>query len=186
MTTTQVIEQYQQFVIANYKRYPVCLARGQGSEIWDADGHRYLDFFPGWGCGLLGHSPPQVVAAVREQVGLLIHGFFRRPDKLDVATAAHFVEVRVFGQETITGVNGLHIANLRGADHAVDLAIAVRAFGRTDAIGLRGKLQVGGAPVGLAENGNGLDAQLSASANDSQRNFTAIGYQNALVHASGS
>jgi acetylornithine/N-succinyldiaminopimelate aminotransferase len=73
MTTDQVINQYQRFVIANYKRYPVCLVRGQGSAIWDAEGNRYLDFFPGWGCGLLGHCPPRVVVAVREQVESLIH-----------------------------------------------------------------------------------------------------------------
>ncbi|GIX01216.1 MAG: acetylornithine aminotransferase [Thermogutta sp.] len=30
-------------------------------------------FFPGWGCNLLGHCPPRVVEAVREQVGRLIH-----------------------------------------------------------------------------------------------------------------
>src|SRR5437868_6138427 len=73
MTTAQIIDQYQQFVIANYKRFPVCFVRGQGSEIWDVDGNRYLDFFPGWGCGLLGHCPPRVVAAVREQIESLIH-----------------------------------------------------------------------------------------------------------------
>src|SRR5437763_4626830 len=79
MTTTaapssqQVIEQYKQFVIANYTRYPVCLVRGEGSHVWDAEGTRYLDLFPGWGCGLLGHCPPRVVAAVQEQVAQLIH-----------------------------------------------------------------------------------------------------------------
>jgi predicted acetylornithine/succinylornithine family transaminase len=41
--------------------------------VWDAEGNRYLDFFPGWGCNLLGHCPPRVVEAVREQVGQLIH-----------------------------------------------------------------------------------------------------------------
>src|SRR5207244_11608779 len=62
-----------QYVIGNYTRYPVCLVRGEGSWVWDAEGNRYLDFFPGWGCGLLGHCPPRVVAAVREQVGQLVH-----------------------------------------------------------------------------------------------------------------
>ncbi len=51
--------------IANYKRFPVCLVRGEGSWIWDAEGNRYLDFFPGWGCNLLGHCPPRVVEAVQ-------------------------------------------------------------------------------------------------------------------------
>ena len=47
--------------------------RGEGSYIWDAEGNRYLDFFPGWGCNLIGHCPPRLVEAVREQLGLLIH-----------------------------------------------------------------------------------------------------------------
>jgi acetylornithine/N-succinyldiaminopimelate aminotransferase len=68
-----ILDQFQRYVIANYTRYPVCLVRGEGSSVWDDDGKRYLDFFPGWGCNLLGHCPPRVVAAVREQVGQLIH-----------------------------------------------------------------------------------------------------------------
>jgi predicted acetylornithine/succinylornithine family transaminase len=66
-------ERYQRYVIGNYTRYPVCLVRGEGSQVWDDSGQRYLDFFPGWGCDILGHCPPRVVAAVREQVGRLIH-----------------------------------------------------------------------------------------------------------------
>src|SRR5438309_6950939 len=67
------IAQFDRYVIANYKRFPVCLVRGEGSWVWDAEGNRYLDFFPGWGCNLLGHCPPRVVDAVRDQVGRLIH-----------------------------------------------------------------------------------------------------------------
>src|SRR5262245_31967623 len=73
MTSQQTIELFKKWVIGNYTRYPVCLARGEGSEVWDAEGNRYVDFFPGWGCGLLGHCPPRVVAAVQEQVATLIH-----------------------------------------------------------------------------------------------------------------
>jgi acetylornithine/N-succinyldiaminopimelate aminotransferase len=73
MTTQQVIDTFKQYVIGNYTRYPVCLVRGEGSYVWDAEGKRYLDFFPGWGCDLLGHCPPRVVEAVRDQVGKLIH-----------------------------------------------------------------------------------------------------------------
>ncbi len=73
MTSQETIDLYKQYVIGNYTRYPVCLVRGEGSAVWDAEGNRYLDFFPGWGCGLLGHCPPRIVAAVREQVGQLIH-----------------------------------------------------------------------------------------------------------------
>src|SRR5258708_17092715 len=71
--TNHIVGLFQQFVIPNYTRYPVCLVRGEGSYVWDAEGNRYLDLFPGWGCDLLGHCPPRVVEAVRDQVGRLIH-----------------------------------------------------------------------------------------------------------------
>jgi predicted acetylornithine/succinylornithine family transaminase len=47
--------------------------RGEGSHVWDAEGNRYLDLFPGWGCNLLGHCPPRVVEVVRAQAARLIH-----------------------------------------------------------------------------------------------------------------
>ncbi|HJZ90242.1 MAG TPA: aspartate aminotransferase family protein [Gemmataceae bacterium] len=73
MNSTEVVNLFNRHVIGNYTRYPVCLARGEGSYVWDAEGNRYLDLFPGWGCGLLGHCPPRVVKAVQEQVAQLIH-----------------------------------------------------------------------------------------------------------------
>src|SRR5438093_5387937 len=72
-SSAQVIDLFKKFVIGNYTRYPVCLTRGEGSYVWDAEGNRYLDLFPGWGCGLLGHCPPRVVKALREQAAELIH-----------------------------------------------------------------------------------------------------------------
>ncbi len=73
LSSTDVIALAKKYVIGNYARYPVCLVRGEGSYVWDAEGVRYLDFFPGWGCGILGHCPPRIVDAVREQIGTLIH-----------------------------------------------------------------------------------------------------------------
>jgi len=71
--TQAVIDVFDRYVVPNYKRYPVCLVRGVGSKVWDAEGNEYLDLFPGWGCNLLGHCPEPVVRAVQEQVGKLIH-----------------------------------------------------------------------------------------------------------------
>ncbi|MCL2004926.1 MAG: aspartate aminotransferase family protein [Planctomycetaceae bacterium] len=73
LTSKQTIALFDQYVIGNYTRYPVSLVRGANSEIWDADGKRYIDFFPGWGCGLLGHCPKPIVEAVQKQVAQLIH-----------------------------------------------------------------------------------------------------------------
>jgi acetylornithine/N-succinyldiaminopimelate aminotransferase len=72
-SSQQIIQMFDRYVIGNYRRYPVCLVRGEGSYVWDAEDIRYLDFFPGWGCALLGHCPPRIVAAVQEQVAQLIH-----------------------------------------------------------------------------------------------------------------
>ena len=71
--TREIIETFSQYVIPNYRRFDVCLVRGEGSRVWDADGTCYLDLFPGWGCNLLGHCPAPVVQAVQEQVAKLIH-----------------------------------------------------------------------------------------------------------------
>ncbi len=73
LSSQETIALFNKYVIGNYTRYPVALVRGEGSEIWDAEGRRYIDFFPGWGCGLLGHCPPPVVEAVQKQVAKLIH-----------------------------------------------------------------------------------------------------------------
>jgi predicted acetylornithine/succinylornithine family transaminase len=71
--TQSVIDVFERYVVPNYRRFPVCLARGEGSKVWDAEGTEYLDLFPGWGCNLLGHCPEPVVRAVQEQVAKLIH-----------------------------------------------------------------------------------------------------------------
>ena len=69
----EIADLFDRYVIPNYGRFPVTLVRGEGSFVWDDAGNRYLDFFPGWGCNLLGHCPPAVVRAVQEQVSQLIH-----------------------------------------------------------------------------------------------------------------
>jgi acetylornithine/N-succinyldiaminopimelate aminotransferase len=68
-----IIDLFDRYVIPNYRRYPIALVRGEGSHVWDADGRRYLDLFPGWGCNILGYSPPGVVRAIQEQAATLIH-----------------------------------------------------------------------------------------------------------------
>ena len=73
MNSQETIRLFEKYVIPNYGRFPVSLVRGEGSWVWDSEGNRYLDLFPGWGCNLLGHCPARVVEAVRDQVGRLIH-----------------------------------------------------------------------------------------------------------------
>lgn len=60
-------------VVASYARFPVEFVRGEGARLYDEEGNEYLDFLCGIGVTNLGHCPPSVVAAVREQVGTLMH-----------------------------------------------------------------------------------------------------------------
>jgi acetylornithine/N-succinyldiaminopimelate aminotransferase len=60
-------------VISSYARFPVEFVRGEGARLWDAEGNEYLDFLCGISVTNLGHCHPQVVAAVCEQVGRLMH-----------------------------------------------------------------------------------------------------------------
>ncbi|MBS3819063.1 glutamate-1-semialdehyde 2,1-aminomutase, partial [bacterium] len=47
---------------------PVFIQRAEGAYLDDIDGNRYLDFIGTWGPGILGHSPPQVVKALKKTV----------------------------------------------------------------------------------------------------------------------
>jgi predicted acetylornithine/succinylornithine family transaminase len=60
-------------VIPSYARQPVEFVRGEGTHLWDDTGKQYLDFLCGISVTNLGHCHPRVVAAVREQVGVLMH-----------------------------------------------------------------------------------------------------------------
>jgi predicted acetylornithine/succinylornithine family transaminase len=63
----------REYVLQNYARYPLVLARGKGCYVYDLEGRRYLDFIAGIGVNALGHAHPRILAVIREQAGLLIH-----------------------------------------------------------------------------------------------------------------
>ena len=60
-------------LMGNYGTQPVTFVRGDGAELYDADGRRYLDFLCGLAVTSLGHAHPAVTAAVRDQAGRLMH-----------------------------------------------------------------------------------------------------------------
>jgi acetylornithine/N-succinyldiaminopimelate aminotransferase len=62
-----------QFLLANYPRFPIWPERGSGARLWDSEGRRYLDFSGGVAVCPLGHCHPEVVEAIRRQAGELIH-----------------------------------------------------------------------------------------------------------------
>ena len=59
--------------IALYYDEPISLVRGEGRRVWDSDGNEYLDFFGGILTTISGHNVPEIVEAVREQAGRILH-----------------------------------------------------------------------------------------------------------------
>ena len=68
------VERDRAVISASYPRaYPFVMDHGQGSEVWDVDGNRYLDFAAGIAVCSTGHSHPKVVAAIKDQVDRFLH-----------------------------------------------------------------------------------------------------------------
>jgi glutamate-1-semialdehyde 2,1-aminomutase len=53
--------------------FPVYVSHAAGSKKWSVDGHELIDYFVGHGSHILGHCPPDVVAAVQEQMARGTH-----------------------------------------------------------------------------------------------------------------
>ena len=82
MSAPTTRELYDRYVIPTYGRFDVKLARGQGSVVWDEAGKRYLDFGAGIAVTSIGHCHPRVLAAMRAQLGTLVHTsnlYYTRP-----------------------------------------------------------------------------------------------------------
>ena len=64
---------------------PRFMTKAKGPYMWDADGNRYVDYVLSWGPMILGHCHPEVVEAVREQVGIAMS--FGAPSDLEAQLA---------------------------------------------------------------------------------------------------
>jgi len=61
-------------VSPSYPRdYPFVMSHGRGTEVWDVDGNRFLDFAAGIAVCATGHAHPEVVEAVRKAAGEFLH-----------------------------------------------------------------------------------------------------------------
>jgi acetylornithine/N-succinyldiaminopimelate aminotransferase len=70
VTTPELADKY---LMQTGRRLPVTFVRGQGCLVYDDAGHEYLDLVAGIAVNLLGHSHPEVAAAVAGQAKTLIH-----------------------------------------------------------------------------------------------------------------
>ncbi|MBS1855849.1 MAG: acetyl ornithine aminotransferase family protein [Acidobacteria bacterium] len=69
-----VMERDARTVSPSYTRsYPLVASKGEGAMVEDVDGNRFLDFNAGIAVVSTGHCHPEVVRAIQEQAGRLIH-----------------------------------------------------------------------------------------------------------------
>jgi 4-aminobutyrate aminotransferase len=69
-----IIQRDQATISPSYPRaYPFVMDHGTGTEVWDVDGNRFLDFAAGIAVVATGHSHPQVVKAIQDQAERFIH-----------------------------------------------------------------------------------------------------------------
>ncbi|MDQ3847710.1 MAG: acetylornithine/succinylornithine family transaminase [Thermoproteota archaeon] len=61
-----------QYLASLYQRFPVNIARGKGSMVWDSGGKEYIDCMGGYGVALVGHCNDRVVDAIKRQAEILI------------------------------------------------------------------------------------------------------------------
>lgn len=69
-----IIARDRDVISQSYARvYPFVMDHGSGTEVWDVDGNRYLDFAAGIAVASTGHSHPKVVKAIKTQAEKFLH-----------------------------------------------------------------------------------------------------------------
>jgi len=69
-----IVEADDRWISPSYTRsYPLVAKRGRGTRIEDVDGNQFLDFAAGIAVTSTGHCHPEVVKAIQQQAGELIH-----------------------------------------------------------------------------------------------------------------
>jgi len=130
-------------------RDPIFVARGEGAELIDVDGNRYVDWVMSWGPLIAGHAHPEVVSAV--SAAAAAGTSFGAPTVAEVELAAEVVErvpsaemVRMTSSGTEASMSALRLARaVTGRDRIVKFAGAYH--GHVDGL--------------LAEAGSGLATQ---------------------------
>lgn len=109
-------------VLATYARFPLTLVRGEGARVWDDAGKAYLDFCTGIAVCSLGHCPPRLVKAIREQAATLLHvsNLYRIPQQEELA--------RVIVEDHVKLPGKVFFAN-SGAESNDGLIKTARKFG---------------------------------------------------------
>ena len=130
-------------------REPIYIERGEGCELVDVDGNRYVDWVCSWGPLILGHADPDVVDAVRDAAGRGTS--FGAPTEAEVLLAAEVID-RFDSVEMLRLVSS-------GTEAAMSAVRLARAATGRDAIVKFAGAYHGHSDGLLAEGGSGLATQ---------------------------
>src|SRR5262249_28384472 len=94
-----------------YARTDLAFERGEGAWLVATDGERYLDFAAGVAVNVVGHGPPDLVAAITEQAAKVCHvsNLYRIPEGERLAErlcAASFADTVFFGNSGAEAMEG--------------------------------------------------------------------------------
>ena len=103
-------------------------------------------------------------------------------DEGDAVFRAGVGKFRVFRQEPVAGVQTVAAGGYGGREQRRGIQVTVRCFGRTDAHGLGGQLDMKGVGVGLRISSHRFNAQLPAGPQNPEGDFSPVGNQNPLQH----
>src|SRR5580700_11283254 len=87
-TTAELVELAQRHLYPNYRPAPIVVSRGQGCELFDVEGKRWLDLCAGVAVSSVGHAHPKLVRAIAEQAGRVMqvsNYFLNEPNILAAA-----------------------------------------------------------------------------------------------------
>src|SRR6266540_577950 len=79
--------------VANYYAEPVVITEAHGSSVKDLDGREYLDFFGGILTAGIGHSHPEFVKRIQDQVARLVHTSSVYPTEEQVRVAERLTQI---------------------------------------------------------------------------------------------
>ena len=87
MNSSAWIEKADKYIMKTYGRDPLVPVKGEGCNVWDADGKKYLDFLAGVAVNNLGHCHPKVTEALARQAAELIHcsNYYHIPQQIELA-----------------------------------------------------------------------------------------------------
>lgn len=89
MGNKQIIARDETSILQTYARFPLALAKGKGSYVWDEDGKRYLDLMTGISVNNLGYAHPGITKAIQAQAGRIAHAgnLFTQVRQVELAEA---------------------------------------------------------------------------------------------------